>query len=147
MENSLLSGVPKFRQSTASLQCAWILGHLKNINFPFETNGKLMNLGVPILKHFRVCYLEHWKPVSLRIRCYHIYSVVRLGFWSYPRYVNQLCLLQLLDRFFSIPKPVKQSLDYRNCFGMKKKKNIFLPNKFDSKIQGLHILPDYCYSL
>ena len=24
------------------------------INFPFETNGKLMVLGVPILKHFRV---------------------------------------------------------------------------------------------
>ena len=26
----------------------------KNINFPLETNGKLMVLGVPILKHFRV---------------------------------------------------------------------------------------------
>ena len=26
----------------------------KNINFPFGTNGKLMVLGVPILKHFRV---------------------------------------------------------------------------------------------
>ena len=24
------------------------------IHFPFETNGKLMVLGVPILKHFRV---------------------------------------------------------------------------------------------
>ena len=24
------------------------------MNFPFETNGKLMILGVPILKHFRV---------------------------------------------------------------------------------------------
>ena len=24
------------------------------MNFPFETNGKLMALGVPILKHFRV---------------------------------------------------------------------------------------------
>ena len=54
MENSLFSGVPKFRQSTASLQHAWILGHLKTINFLFETNGKLMILGVPILKHFRV---------------------------------------------------------------------------------------------
>ena len=56
MENSLFSGVPKFRQSTASLQCAGILGHLKTINFPFETNGKLMILGVPILKHFRVAH-------------------------------------------------------------------------------------------
>ena len=29
-------------------------GTPKNINFLFETNGKLMALGVPILKHFRV---------------------------------------------------------------------------------------------
>ena len=52
MENSLFSGVPKFRQSTAS----------------FEANGKLMILGVPILKHFRVyhCFL------SLLL---HIYSL------------------------------------------------------------------------
>ena len=26
----------------------------KNINFSFQTNGKLRALGVPILKHFRV---------------------------------------------------------------------------------------------
>ena len=30
------------------------IGTPKNINFPFETNGKLMLLGVSILKHFRV---------------------------------------------------------------------------------------------
>ena len=54
MENSLFSGVLKFRQSPASLQCAGILGHLKTITFPYETNGKIMILGVPILKHFRV---------------------------------------------------------------------------------------------
>ena len=29
-------------------------GTPKNINFSFETNGKLMALGVPVLKHFRV---------------------------------------------------------------------------------------------
>ena len=29
-------------------------GHLKIMNFPFGTNGKLMILGAPILKHFRV---------------------------------------------------------------------------------------------
>ena len=29
-------------------------GTPKNINFSLETNGKLMALGVPILKHFRV---------------------------------------------------------------------------------------------
>ena len=60
MENSLFSGVPKFRQSTASLQHALILGHLKTINFPFETNGKLMILGVPILKHVREITVNHF---------------------------------------------------------------------------------------
>ena len=43
------------------------IGTPKNINFSFETNGKLMALGVPILKHFRVtefCYLI--KGVCLR---------------------------------------------------------------------------------
>ena len=30
----------------------------KNINFPFEKNGKLMALGVPILKQFRVVALK-----------------------------------------------------------------------------------------
>ena len=30
------------------------IGTPKTINFPFDTNGKLMVLGVPILKHFRV---------------------------------------------------------------------------------------------
>ena len=30
------------------------IGTPKTINFPFETNGKLTFLGVPILKHFRV---------------------------------------------------------------------------------------------
>ena len=29
-------------------------GTHKTVNVPFETNGKLMVLGVPILKHFRV---------------------------------------------------------------------------------------------
>ena len=33
------------------------IGTPKNINFSFETNGKLMALGVPILKHFRVYLL------------------------------------------------------------------------------------------
>ena len=38
-------------------------GTLKNINFSFETNGKLMALGVPILKHFRVYTLESDIPI------------------------------------------------------------------------------------
>ena len=31
-------------------------GTAKIINFPFGTNGKLIILGVPILKHVMVCY-------------------------------------------------------------------------------------------
>ena len=34
------------------------------MNFPFETNGKLMILGVPILKHFRVLFM-HCPPTEL----------------------------------------------------------------------------------
>ena len=30
----------------------------KKFNFSFETNGKLMALGVPILKHFRVYFIN-----------------------------------------------------------------------------------------
>ena len=44
-------------------------GAPKNINFSSETNGKLMVLGVPILKHFRVLRIKcgksdfHMKPL------------------------------------------------------------------------------------
>ena len=44
MENSLFLGVPKFRHISMWLN----IGTPKTINFPFETNGKLMALGVPI---------------------------------------------------------------------------------------------------
>ena len=90
MENSLFLGVPKFRQSTASLQSAWILGPLKNINFPFETNGKLMILGVPILKHFRVSItpILGW-PLMLyfKISFFFVHS-----FWRIKK-LNILCSL------------------------------------------------------
>ena len=50
---------------------------LKNINFPFETNGKLMILGVPILKHFRVfCDINGYSEISKfeisRVNCIYI---------------------------------------------------------------------------
>ena len=51
MENLLFLGVQKFRQITAKL---FNSGTPKTINFPFGTNGKLMVLGVPRLKLFRV---------------------------------------------------------------------------------------------
>ena len=31
------------------------IGTPETISFPFETNGKVMVLGVPILRHFRIC--------------------------------------------------------------------------------------------
>ena len=40
--------------------CAYILEHVKSINFPFGTNGKLMVLGVPILKPFMVIGFLSW---------------------------------------------------------------------------------------
>ena len=30
------------------------IGSSRNYHFPFQTNGKMVVLGVPILKHFRV---------------------------------------------------------------------------------------------
>ena len=54
MENSLFLGVPKFRVDYSLKTICLNIGTPKNINFSFETNGKLMALGVPILKHFRV---------------------------------------------------------------------------------------------
>ena len=39
------------------------------MNFPFETNGKLMILGVPILKHFRVLFLCNGKSLSGKLSC------------------------------------------------------------------------------
>ena len=37
------------------------IGTPNNYHFPFSTNGKLVVLGAPILKHFRV--LRNFKPV------------------------------------------------------------------------------------
>ena len=36
------------------------------ISFPFETNGKLMVLGVPILKHFRVFSSKTTIPIEAK---------------------------------------------------------------------------------
>ena len=53
MENSWILGAPIFKHIII-MQYALILGHLKMINFPFGTNGKLIILGVPILMHITV---------------------------------------------------------------------------------------------
>ena len=60
-------------------------GTPKTINFPFETNGKLMILGVPILKHFRVhlvvvcktgCFLNEKKIPTVNNRVFIALSLV-----------------------------------------------------------------------
>ena len=46
------------------------VGTPKIINFSFGTNGKLMILGVPIFKHFRVVQTNHGITVTKFIKCY-----------------------------------------------------------------------------
>ena len=45
-------------------------GTPKNVNFSLETNGKLMALGVPILKHFRVSHLQTRDLKKKFVQCY-----------------------------------------------------------------------------
>ena len=49
------------------LECAVILGHLKTINFPFGTNGKLIVLGVPIFKNFLGTHSLTWLCFILQV--------------------------------------------------------------------------------
>ena len=56
MEILIIFRCPKIYAHYNLFMMCLIMGHLKSINFPFGTNGKLMVLGVPILKHFRVDY-------------------------------------------------------------------------------------------
>ena len=79
--------------------------HLKSINFPFRTNGKLIVLGVPILKHFRVlqglqlfqfnfCILKNVgsafkrnsSPCNLLTEV-HVFSVIVVSF-----YLGSICI-------------------------------------------------------
>ena len=63
MENLLFLGVPKFGHVTGQLQCAKNIGTPNNHHFPFATNGKIVVLDVPILKHFRVCIKLQWARI------------------------------------------------------------------------------------
>ena len=51
------------------------IGTPKNVNFPFETNGKLMVLGVPILKHFRVNHCINLF-IGTRTKCYLVIALL-----------------------------------------------------------------------
>ena len=65
-ENLLFLGVPNFGQITAQLQCAKNIRTPNNDHFLFATNGKILMLGVPIFKHFRVFDLGSY--VSIRYK-------------------------------------------------------------------------------
>ena len=59
-------------------------GTPKNINFSFETNGKLTALGVPILKHFRVSNTDVSKYISMskNIERHVSYDPLHLNSWT-----------------------------------------------------------------
>ena len=69
MENLLFSGVPKFGKITAQLQCAKNIMTPNNHHFLFATNGKIIMLGVPILKHFRVYMYKGRLDDNFEIKC------------------------------------------------------------------------------
>ena len=49
---------PKIRVNYSLIIMCSIIGTPNNHHFPFGTNGKVVVLGVPILKQFRVRYFE-----------------------------------------------------------------------------------------
>ena len=64
MENQLFLGIPKFGH-IAALYIMWLnIGTPKNHHFLFGTNGTVVELGAPILKHFRVILRDHWTLLS-----------------------------------------------------------------------------------
>ena len=67
-----------------TLKCLSI-GTPKTINFPFVPNGKLMFLGVPVLKHFRVgqdsivCFqIPYFKCSTIQFSCLLTYRRSRI---------------------------------------------------------------------
>ena len=59
---------PKIKVDYSLITMCLNTGTPKNVNFSFETNGKLMALGVPILKHFRVFVeAEHKQAIYLDV--------------------------------------------------------------------------------
>ena len=74
-----------------------ILGHLKIINFPFGTNGKLMVLGVPIFKHiYTICLTSPWQLPPYNSRFYAIPLVVIVERLYYTR------LLTLIHKIYNL---------------------------------------------
>ena len=68
------------------------------LNVPFETNGKLMILGVPILKHFRVCNNFHYFYWE---QC--VYTAAKVHYMAHKVNVYLTCQSQPPHRFVAIP--------------------------------------------
>ena len=77
---------------------------LKNINFPFETNGKLMILGVPIFKHFKDTIQVIWKQEPCKRGTYmyntFIFTINTLkfsGLWKYKYSRNEFHFSDVIE--------------------------------------------------
>lgn len=55
---------PSSEQQTCPTLMCLTFEHLKTIDFPFEANGKLMLLGVSILMHFGVFYIQRFSAAA-----------------------------------------------------------------------------------
>ena len=65
MENLLFLGVPKFWAYYNLIIMCLNIGTPDKHHFPFGTNGKVVVLGVPILKYFRVCTHYYYSNLML----------------------------------------------------------------------------------
>ena len=65
MENLLFFRCPKIWAHYSLIIICLTIGTPNNHHFPFGTNGKVVVLGVPILKHFRVYPSINCKVTSL----------------------------------------------------------------------------------
>ena len=70
MENLLFFRCPKIWAHYSLIIICLNIGTPNNHHFPFGTNGKVVVLGVPILKHFRVLTWE--KQYALQEKCFLI---------------------------------------------------------------------------
>ena len=67
-------------------------GTPKNINVSFETNGKLMALGIPILEHFRALQDScATKFRTMQIRLLHFYFFYCPEHWDSYKTISYWC--------------------------------------------------------
>ena len=72
----IIFGCPKIWAHYSLIIMCSNIGTSKTINFPFGTNGKLMVLGVPILKLFRVSVLQYASVSDTMQWSWYLYTFV-----------------------------------------------------------------------